>query len=237
MNDIVQNISLIRLTLMLIPVAVVFIIFFRWQTGATTVVYATIRMIVQLILVGYLLSMIFNSNSPLVIGLVLLFMLLISAWIAIRPLKEKNRQGYFRTLWAISIGSLPVLALVTQAALRVQPWYEPRFIIPLAGMIFSNSMNAVSLALERYGSEIASGTGFLDARAVAYRASLIPITNALFAVGLVSLPGMMTGQILSGVSPLIAARYQIVVMCMIFGSAGISSAVYLSLAGGGLNES
>ena len=67
------------------------------------------------------------------------------------------------------------------------------------------------------------------ARNRAFTAALIPITNTLFAVGLVSLPGMMTGQILSGVSPLLAVRYQIIVMCMVFGSAGISSACYLSL--------
>ncbi|MHA2032017.1 MAG: ABC transporter permease, partial [Candidatus Kariarchaeaceae archaeon] len=67
-----------------------------------------------------------------------------------------------------------------------------------------------------------------EARNIALKASLIPITNSLFAVGLVSIPGMMTGQILSGVSPLIAARYQIMVMCMVFGAAGISSAIFLA---------
>ena len=70
---------------------------------------------------------------------------------------------------------------------------------------------------------------FDKARNIAFRASLIPITNSLFAVGLVSIPGMMTGQILSGISPLIAARYQIMVMCMVFGAAGISSACFLAL--------
>ncbi|MBW2490481.1 MAG: ABC transporter permease, partial [Deltaproteobacteria bacterium] len=70
---------------------------------------------------------------------------------------------------------------------------------------------------------------FDEARGTALKASLIPITNSLFAVGLVSLPGMMTGQVLSGVSPLIAARYQIMVMCMIFSAAGISSACFLSM--------
>ena len=102
--------------------------------------------------------------------------------------------------------------------------------VPLAGMIFANSMNAVSLAAERFEAERDRDVGYIEARSTALQASLIPIINSLFAVGLVSLPGMMTGQILSGVSPFIAARYQIVVMCMIFGSAGISSAIYLALA-------
>ena len=94
-------------------------------------------------------------------------------------------------------------------------------------MIYANAMNSVSLAGERLESELSRGELFEKSKNIALRASLIPITNALFAVGLVSLPGMMTGQILSGVSPFIAARYQIMVMCMVFGSAGISSALFL----------
>ncbi|HHJ81297.1 MAG TPA: ABC transporter permease, partial [Candidatus Tenderia electrophaga] len=73
---------------------------------------------------------------------------------------------------------------------------------------------------------------YAKARVIALRAAMIPVINSLFAVGLVSLPGMMTGQILSGVSPLIAARYQIMVMCMVFGSAGITTALFLILAKG-----
>jgi len=81
----------------------------------------------------------------------------------------------------------------------------------------------------RYESEVGRGNVYEEARATTYSASLIPIIKALFAVGLVSLPGMMTGQILSGVDPLIAVRYQMMVMLMILGSAGISVAVYLVL--------
>jgi putative ABC transport system permease protein len=96
-------------------------------------------------------------------------------------------------------------------------------------MIFANAMNALSIAAERFESERAQGNGYIPARAAAYRAALIPIINSLFAVGLVSLPGMMTGQILSGVDPLIAVRYQIMVMLMILSSAGISVAIFLTL--------
>jgi putative ABC transport system permease protein len=96
-------------------------------------------------------------------------------------------------------------------------------------MIFANAMNSVSLAADRLEAEIGRDVAYDHARNIAFRSSLIPITNSLFAVGLVSIPGMMTGQILSGVSPLIAARYQIMVMCMVFGAAGISSAIFLIL--------
>ncbi|MDP6626234.1 MAG: ABC transporter permease, partial [Nitrospinota bacterium] len=84
-------------------------------------------------------------------------------------------------------------------------------------------------AVERLEAEIERDVPYEQARIIALRTALIPITNSLLAVGLVSLPGMMTGQILSGVSPFIAARYQIMVMCMIFGSAGISAACFLAM--------
>jgi len=114
--------------------------------------------------------------------------------------------------------------------LHLSPWYSPQYIVPLAGMIFASSMNSVSLAAERLYAELERGVLYQEAKRIAFQASLIPVVNSLLAVGLVSIPGMMTGQILSDVSPLIAARYQIMVMCMVFGAAGISAACFLVLA-------
>jgi len=105
----------------------------------------------------------------------------------------------------------------------------PRYLIPLAGMIFANCMNTVSLSAERFVAEVNNGKSYVQSRNTAYQAGLIPLMNSFFAVGLVSIPGMMTGQILSGISPLLAARYQIMVMCMLFGSCGIATAVFLTL--------
>jgi len=102
-------------------------------------------------------------------------------------------------------------------------------VIPLAGMIFANSMNTISLAGERFHAERVRGEDYLSARRLAMEAAMIPQVNALLAVGLVSLPGMMTGQILSGVEPLTAARYQIMVMCMIFSTAGLAAVLYMAL--------
>jgi putative ABC transport system permease protein len=113
--------------------------------------------------------------------------------------------------------------------LGLDPWYQPSYLIPLAGMIFSASMTNISLALERLHAELDNGVMYQRARDIAFRASMIPVINSFFAVGLISLPGMMTGQILSGVSPLVAARYQIMVMCMIFGAAGLSTICFLLL--------
>jgi putative ABC transport system permease protein len=87
----------------------------------------------------------------------------------------------------------------------------------------------VSLASDRLRSELLANRDFNEARNTAFRTALIPTINAFFAVGLVSMPGMMTGQILSGVDPLLAARYQIMVMCMIFSSGGLSTIIFLTL--------
>jgi putative ABC transport system permease protein len=96
-------------------------------------------------------------------------------------------------------------------------------------MIFANSMNSVSIAAERFEVEFNRENIYEKARNIAYKASLIKDINSLFAVGLVSIPGMMTGQILSGVEPIETVKYQIMVMCMIIASSGISTAVYLKL--------
>ncbi len=122
-----------------------------------------------------------------------------------------------------------MLVIVTQLVLDLPRWFEPSFVVPLAGMIFANAMNTVSLAGERYESERSRGASSVEARGTALDASLIPQINGLLAVGLVSLPGMMTGQILSGVEPLVAVRYQIMVMCMVFGAGGLGAASYLTL--------
>ena len=156
-------------------------------------------------------------------------MISIASWIALRPLKSRVKSLYPIAIGAISIGSLPVLVISTQLVIQVEPWFEPRYLIPLAGMIFSNAMNSVSIAAERFEAELDRDSTHIQARNTAMNAALIPLVNSLFAVGIVSLPGMMTGQVLSGISPLIAARYQILVMCMLFSASGISAACYLYL--------
>jgi len=226
----IQNISLFNLSLAFIPVVLVLLIIWKWQLDYKTSVWAVFRMLIQLLLVGYFLTYIFESDSAWIVVAVLAVMLFSSSWIALRTLKIHRKSLYTKAFLAISLGGGLVLLLVTQGVLQLDPWYLPSYMIPLAGMIFANGMNSVSLAGERLQSELNNGVTYEEAKKLAIQASLIPITNSLFAVGLVSLPGMMTGQILSGVSPFIAARYQIMVMCMIFGSAGISSALFLVLS-------
>lgn len=230
MNDAVQTISWTGLLISLIPVAIVVLILFRWSLDAKTALYATGRMLIQLALIGYVLTFIFDAQRAWPVALVLAVMLGAASWIALRPLQRQRRNTFGHALIAIAVGGVSTLLLVTQVVVQIDPWYAPRYVIPLAGMIFAASMNAVSLAAERFAAERNRAAAADQAKRTALQAALIPLVNSFFAVGLVSLPGMMTGQILSGVSPLIAARYQIVVMAMIFGSAGIAATVYLMFA-------
>lgn len=224
-----QIISLANLGFAFIPVAVVLFILFKWSLDSRRAIHALVRMLVQLLLVGYVLSYLFESNSAWLIVMILLVMVLFSSWIALSNIKIRRLSLLKWAILSISIGGCFTLLLVTQGVLSLHPWYQAQTMIPLAGMIFANSMNSVSLSGERFYAEFERDGDYFNARKIAFQASIIPNVNALFAVGVVSLPGMMTGQILSGISPFIAARYQIMVMCMVFASAGISSACFLIL--------
>jgi putative ABC transport system permease protein len=230
LNNDIAIIPLENLALAFIPVAIVLFIMFRWSLGAGKGTIAIARMVLQLLFIGYLLNWVFSVDSSLIVMGLLCIMLLVASWIAMRPLEGWNWENYSWALLAIFIAGSFTLALVTTLVLNVDPWYAPRQVIPLAGMIFASAMNTVSIAAERYAAEQARGENSEIARHQAYQAGLIPLLNSLLAVGLVSLPGMMTGQILSGVSPLLAVRYQIMVMCMLTGASGIAAAIYLALA-------
>jgi putative ABC transport system permease protein len=231
----VSTLSLTQLALAFVPVAITLIILFRWSFGTGNALYALVRMFVQLLLIGYVLAWIFGTHEGLLILLVLAIMLLASSWIALNTVKGQRWALLGVSLLSITLGGGLTLGLITQVVLALDPWYLPNYMVPLAGMVFANAMTAVSLAAERLQAELGHGSGWEQARLVAYQAAMIPVINSLFAVGLVSLPGMMTGQILAGVSPLVAARYQIMVMCMIFAASGISTALFLGLCRRRLN--
>ena len=230
MSESLQIIPTINLVSAFIPVLVVLFILYRWSLDVTNAVYSVARMLIQLLLVGYILTTVFAAESAWVVVAVMIVMVMAASWIALGTVKSHRLMLYRQAFWSIAWGGGLTLLLITQFVIDLDPWFEPKYMIPLAGMIFANSMNSVSLAAERLHAEIERKVPFEQARSIAFHAAFIPVVNSLFAVGLVALPGMMTGQILSGVSPIIAAHYQIVVMCMIFGSAGLSTAYFLYLS-------
>jgi putative ABC transport system permease protein len=227
-----STIPSLQLLMAFAPSLVLLWIMRRWSLKALSALYANGRMLIQLLGVGYVLRYVFETDEPIVVLAVIAVMIGIASWIALRPLGAEKARRYPQVLVAISVSGVAMLALVSQVVLDLPRWFEPHVVVPLAGMIFANTMNTVSLAAERFESQRRAGTEIREARGIALDAALIPQINGLLAVGLVSLPGMMTGQILSGVDPLVAVRYQIMVMCMVFGSGGIGAALYLKLLSG-----
>lgn len=225
----VAIITVPRLAISFIPVAIVVVLMWRWSHGYGRALQAIARMLLQLTLIGYVLVYIFQTESGLIISGVLTVMLAAASWIALNTVDLPKRSLFPASLISVLLGGGTTLLLITQGVLGLEPWYQPSYMIPLAGMIFAASMTNISLALERLHAELQNGIAFQRARDTAFRTSMIPVMNSFLAVGLISLPGMMTGQILSGVSPLIAVRYQIMVMCMIFGAAGLSTVCFLTL--------
>ncbi|BBB25880.1 ABC transporter permease [Amphritea japonica] len=219
-------ISWLSLAWCVVPVVLIAIVYARWSGKASEVLLSAARMTLQLIAVGYVLVALFENPSPWITAVVLVMMVCIASWIALRPVG--HQRSYFKPA-IIALASSAGLHLFISLVLviGVESWYEPRIVIPLAGMYFANTMNAISLATERYQAELEEGKSEPEARLKAFQASMIPQINSLLAVGLVSLPGMMTGQILSGVSPLVAVRYQIMIMAMVLGSGGCGAALML----------
>jgi len=203
---------------------------------------AALRMGVQLFAVGYVLHLVFALQSAAAVLLILLLMAGMAVHTVAGRVKEKM-PGFYRVVGsAILIGCGGGTFYFCLLVIGLDPWYEPRYLIPLAGMIIGNSMTGASLAAERLADEIRSRREEIEtalclgasARQAcqpavnrAFYAALIPSINAMAAMGIVFLPGMMTGQILSGTEPMIAVKYQIAIMCVITGSVAMTSFMIL----------
>lgn len=191
---------------------------------------ATGRTVLQLLVVGYVLAAVFAFKNPfLVLGL--LAIMLIAATIVARNRISQKVPNLFAIVGAAMLLST-LLTLVYTMLFVIQPptWYEPQFLIPLAGIVLGNSMNGAALTGERLVSTLNSSQleiethlslGATPQQAVAryrreaIRTGLMPTINTMMVVGLVTLPGIMTGQLLSGVDPLVATSYQMVIMFML----------------------
>ncbi len=211
----------------------------HWQGIGLTrdLVIGAVRTVVQLVLVGYVLVYVFALDRWYLVVAALLMMLAVAAWTAGGRQDRPTRELYGIFGLAMLLGSGLTLVYVGSLVVRADPWYDPRYLIPLFGMIIGNAMNAASLAAERLAGEMDARRAEIEAylalgadpaRATedavrrATRASMIPMVNSLMVVGIVALPGMMTGQIIAGASPLSAVRYQIVVMFMLMAAVTVT---------------
>ncbi|HTS81061.1 MAG TPA: iron export ABC transporter permease subunit FetB [Myxococcaceae bacterium] len=202
----------------------------------------TLRAAVQLFAVGLLLTLVFQHEGPASVFAVVGVMVLVGGWTAARRIAHGPGTGVlfrYATL-AVFIAGACVLVPVFSFVIRPARWYEARFLIPISGMILSNAMNGVALVFERVFASIhddaaaveqllslgASPRQAVDRHVrAAMNAALRPTINGLLTVGLVALPGMMTGQIVSGTAPDQAVRYQLVIMYQLVAVAAVAGAL------------
>lgn len=192
--------------------------------------FAAVRSLLQLMVVGYILAFIFALNNPIAVLIVIGIMMTIAAIVAKNRISKKLK-GLFFVVWGSLFASCAI-SLTYTILVIIQPptWYEPQYLIPLVGMVLGNTINGATLAGERLASAINNNRleiethlslGSTPKQAIetyrqdAIRTGLIPILNQMMVVGMVSLPGMFTGQVLSGSDPLDAASYQILILFII----------------------
>lgn len=216
-----------------------------FKLGLTkSILLGTVRTFAQLFIMGYALKFIFGLKMGLPVVAVFAAMVAAAAHIVHGRVPEKDVAYGIPVFGAMIASYMLVATTVTGLVIGVDPWWEPQYFLPLGGMIAGNSMNALAISLERLFSslrrrraevemKLAHGADYREASddivRESIRAGMIPTINSMMGVGLVSIPGMMTGQIIAGADPALACRYQIVVMLMIAASTAISAFVVVYL--------
>ncbi len=219
----------------------------RMQLGITTqLLVAGVRTTAQLMLVGLILKWVFETAALPWIALIMLVMLTAAAWEVLSRQQRKLRGwwGFSIGAFAMFVSSFLITLLALHTIIQPQPWYQPQYLIPLLGMLLGNTMNGIALGMDRLvqtawqqraviEQQLMLGQtateAIRDIRRDSMRAGMIPIINAMAAAGIVSLPGMMTGQILAGSAPVDAVKYQILIMFLITAGTGFGVITVLHL--------
>lgn len=209
------------------------------------ILVGTVRAFAQLYLMGYVLVYVFQWRIPWLTLVLFAGMIFFAARIVAARVKGKGVAVFWPVFSSMLLSYMVVSILVVGVVVQAQPWWDPRLFLPLGGMVVGNSMNAMALSLDRLFSEVKNrrdevemmlslGADRSEATsemlAVSVRAGMIPSINSMMGVGVVFLPGMMTGQILAGADPVLAIKYQIVVMLMLVGSTTLGSVLAVMLA-------
>jgi putative ABC transport system permease protein len=196
-----------------------------------------VRMVVQLLLIGQVLHFLFTNANPWWIVCMSLVMLFVAAReVQVRQKRQlRGFSGYWIGTMSMFVSSFAVTFLALTVMVQVHPWYTPQYAIPLLGMVLGNTMTGVALASDRLTTHLYEQRGMVeqrlllgqtwqeasgDIRKECMRTGMVPIINSMAAAGIVSLPGMMTGQILGGTPPVEAVKYQILIMFLIAAGTG-----------------
>lgn len=247
-----MNDSIIELTYAQVGFAFVFVLIVLWILKTRNIsrekelLLASVRMTIQLVLVGFLLTYIFENPHPIVTFSIILLMIGFAILTIYRKFKTKLSKPLKKVIAiALTCGGLPVLLYFMWVVVQVTPYYNPQYFIPITGMIIGNSMTGISLAVgevtRRFGSQTEEIEEALILGATPKEAShhiindafdqaIMPTLNSMLGMGIIFLPGMMTGQILSGTAPTTAILYQIAVMLGILGGVSLSTFIFLKLS-------
>lgn len=237
------DIHWLRLLSLLVLLTLVFLVSARMRLElGKKIGLAALRGSVQLIAVGYALTAVFSIQNPLLVLATLAIMLSVAARTAASRISRRFRGVAWLAALGLIVGTSVSLGFTTAIVVDVDPWYSPQYLIPIGGMLLGNSMNGVSLAAERFMEELdvrraevetLLSLGFSGPEALhpllkrSLRAAMIPTLNSLTVAGVVQLPGMMTGQILGGVSPLVAVKYQLLIYVALTTSVSLATLVFL----------
>jgi putative ABC transport system permease protein len=203
------------------------------------------RAVTQLLLVGLVLTQVFSLRRASVVLTLMVVMTLIAGGSAVQR-TQRRYPGIWRSgIVAIGVSSWLTTLMALSVVVQARPWYQPQYAIPLLGMILGNALNGVSLGLDRFSDELVRRRGEIESLlalgasrweaahasiVTAVRTGMIPILNTMMVVGIVSLPGMMTGQLLAGVEPVEAVKYQVVIMFLIAAATALGTMLAVLLS-------
>ena len=207
---------------------------------------AALRSAAQLLLIGLVLKALFSSTNPWLVALLAFVMLAVAGYEVMARQKYRLRGiwGYGTGAVSMFVSSFSIAALALLVLLQPEPWYLPQYAIPLLGMLLGNTMTGIAVSLDsltrqtvekRHQIEARLALGQTPTQAIgdirrdALRSGLIPIVNSMATAGIVSLPGMMTGQILAGSPPMEAAKYQLMILFLIAAGTGLGSVAAILL--------
>lgn len=234
----------VGLSALLLLINVALSVVLRLGLGRSLLV-ASARMVVQLLLVGLILEWIFSLQSPLAVLAIAAVMASLAAITAANRSQRSFAGIYWDCLISVAGSAMLVTGLALSGIVRVDPWFDPQYVIPMLGMVLGNSLNGISLGLDRFTSILHNRAGIIQSRLAlgasrweaarsevseALRTAMVPLINSMLVMGIVSLPGMMTGQILAGAAPTDAVRYQIVIVFMIASATALASLAAILLA-------
>ncbi|HHX18776.1 MAG TPA: iron export ABC transporter permease subunit FetB [Clostridium sp.] len=209
------------------------------------ILISSVRMTLQLIFIGYLLIYIFEHPSPVYSIIILAVMEIFSIYTILKRTKISFMSKLGRIIaFSMSFGSVICLFYFLFIVINISPWYEPRYFIPIGGMLIGNSMTGITLGVNRLVGEMSTQKHLVEGALMlgatpkmaakhivddAFDSAILPTINSMLGMGIVFLPGMMTGQILSGASPVDAISYQIAIMLGILGSVSLTVILFVQL--------